>query len=88
MHDFNSMSRGMPWPRIGATHFHALPDKGHAIKGLVVCLSRARINDLWDGSMHQCKVRVLVPCCGQDGYRAHITSNIYVYNQMMFSSSN
>ncbi len=29
----------MPWPRTGATHHHAqlgLPDKGLAIKGLVV----------------------------------------------------
>ena len=43
----------MPWPqKTGATHYHAqlgLPDKGHAIKGLVVCWSMARINDLWDG---------------------------------------
>ena len=31
---------GMPWPQTGATQSHAqlgLPDKGHAIKGLVVC---------------------------------------------------
>ncbi len=30
----------MPWPQTGATHYHAqlgLPDKGRAIKGLVVC---------------------------------------------------
>ena len=30
----------MPWPQIGATQYHAqlgLPDKGRAIKGLVVC---------------------------------------------------
>ena len=29
----------MPWPLTGATHYHAqlgLPDKGRAIKGLVV----------------------------------------------------
>ena len=32
----------MPWPQTGATQYHAqlgLPDKGHAIKGLVVCNS-------------------------------------------------
>ena len=31
---------GMPWPQTGATLYHAqlgLPDKGRAIKGLVVC---------------------------------------------------
>ena len=30
----------MPWPKSGATQYHAqlgLPDKGRAIKGLVVC---------------------------------------------------
>ncbi len=39
MRDINSMSRGMPWPQTGATQYHAqlgLPDKGRAIKGLVV----------------------------------------------------
>ncbi len=32
----------MPWPKTGATHYHAelgLPDKGRAIKGLFVCNS-------------------------------------------------
>ena len=32
----------MPWPQTGATQFHVqlgLPDKGPAIKGLVVCNS-------------------------------------------------
>ncbi len=32
----------MPWPQTGATQYHAqlgLPDKGHAIKELVVCNS-------------------------------------------------
>ncbi len=63
----------MPLPQTGATHYHAQlgpPDKGRAIKRLVVCWSMARINDLWDGSMCKRKVRGLVPCCGQDGYRA------------------
>ncbi len=30
----------MPWPQTGATQYHAqlgLPDKGRAIKGLVIC---------------------------------------------------
>ena len=30
----------MPWPKTGATQYHAqlgLPDKGRAIKGLVIC---------------------------------------------------
>ena len=32
----------MPWPQTGATHYHVqlgLPDKGRAIKELVVCNS-------------------------------------------------
>ena len=65
----------MPWPQTGASHCHAQlgpPDKGRAIKGLVICWSMARINDLWDGSMDKHKVRGLVPCGGQDGYRAQV----------------
>ncbi len=65
----------MPWPQTGATHYHAqlgLPAKCRAIKGLVVCWSMARINDLWNGSMDQRKVRCLVPCCGQDDYQAQV----------------
>ena len=69
----------MPWPqKTGATHYHAqlgLPDKGRAIKGLVVCWCMARINDLWDGSMDKRKVRSLVPCCGQDGNRAQVSQH-------------
>ena len=33
----------MPWPQTGATQYRAqlgLPDKGHAIKGFVVCYAR------------------------------------------------
>ncbi len=55
----------------GGTHNRAQlgpSDKGRVIKGLVVCWSMARIIDLRDGSMDKCKVRGLVPCCGQDGY--------------------
>ena len=65
----------MPWPQTGATHYHAQlgpPDKSRAIKGLVVCWSMARINDLWDGSMNKRKERSLVPCCGQNGNRAQV----------------
>ena len=44
MSDIDSMSRGgMPWPQTGAIHYYAqlgLPDKGRAIKGLVVCNGR------------------------------------------------
>ena len=58
----------MPWPQRQAQL--GLPDKGRVIKGLVICCSMARINDLWDGSMDKRKVRSLVPCCGQDGNRA------------------
>ncbi len=42
MRDINSMSRGNALAQTGATHYHAqlgLPDKGRAIKGLVVCNS-------------------------------------------------
>ncbi len=48
-----------------------LPDKDRANKG-VGCLlcSMASINDLWDGSLDKRKVRGLVPCCGQNGYRS------------------
>ena len=55
----------MPLPKTVATHYHAQlgpPDKGRAIKGLVVCWSMARINDLWDGFMDKRKVHGLVPC--------------------------
>ena len=48
-----------------------IPDKGRAIKGLVV-LSMARINDLWDWSMDMRKVRSRVPCCRQDDNRAQV----------------
>ncbi len=38
----------------------------------IVCCIVAKINDLWDGSMDQRMVRGLIPCCGQDGYRAQV----------------
>ena len=34
---------GMPWPQTGTTHYQAQlgpQDKGHAIKGLIVCYDR------------------------------------------------
>ncbi len=70
----------MPLPQKGATHYHAqlgLPDKGRAIKYLVVCWSMARFNNLQDGFMDKRKVRGLVPCCGQDGYLAQVPIDSY-----------
>ncbi len=55
---------GMPWLQTGTIHYHTqsgVPEKGFAIKGLVVCYV------VWDWSLDKCKVRCLVPCCGQDG---------------------
>ena len=43
MRDINSMSKGMPWPQTGESQHHAelgLPDKGYAIKWLVVSKDR------------------------------------------------
>ncbi len=60
----------MPWPQTGVTHYYAQlgpPDKDRTIKGLVVCWSMDRINDLCDGSMDKRKVHGLAPCSGQDG---------------------
>ena len=37
--------------------------------GCLLC-SMARIDDILDGSSDKRKVRDLVSCCGQDGYRA------------------
>ena len=75
MCDINSMGGGMPWPQTGATHCPTqlgIPDKGRAMKELVVCYF------VWLGSMkgigHRTCTRCagLVPCCGQDGYRAQV----------------
>ncbi len=50
MRDIGSTNRrGMPWPQIGATHYHEHvgdPDKGCAIKGLVIYYV------VWLGSMN------------------------------------
>ncbi len=64
----------MPWPKKKQAQLITMhsQDKGRAIKGLVVCWSMARINDLWDGSMDKRKVLSLVPFCGQDGDRAQV----------------
>ncbi len=32
----------------------------------------AKINDIWDGLIDKREVHGLVPCCGQDGYRAQV----------------
>ena len=72
MRDINSTSRWESFgPKTGATHYNAqlgLSDKGCAI----VCCSMAKIYELWYRSMDKRKVRGLVPCCGQDGYRAQV----------------
>ena len=39
--------------------------------GCLLC-SMAGIYDLLDGSLDKRKVRGLVPCCGEDGYRAQV----------------
>ena len=63
----------MPWSQTGATHYPAqlgLPDKGRAIE--VVCYV------VWLGSMKGIGLRTylscmgLVPCWGQDSYRAQV----------------
>ncbi len=71
MSDINSTNALVP---NCTTHYHAplgLSDKGLAIKGLVVCYA------VWLGSMiygmglcTSARSVGLVPCCGQDGYRA------------------
>ncbi len=51
MRDINSMSKEMPWPKTGATQYHAqlgLPDNGRAIKGLIICHSWDIIIEPWD----------------------------------------
>ncbi len=39
--------------------------------GYLLC-SMAKIYDIWDGSLDKRKVTGLVPCYGQDGYRAQV----------------
>ena len=39
--------------------------------GCLSC-SKARIYDVWDGSLDKRKVPGLVPCCGQDGYQDQV----------------
>ena len=67
----------MPWPKTGTTHYHAKlghPDKGCAIKALVVCYV------VWLGSMKSMGFRTsarclgLVPCCSQVPQRNSIRS--------------
>ncbi len=64
----------MPWPKTCATYYHAqlgLHGKGRANKWMVVCYV------LWLGSLgsmcwviEQLQVCGLIPCYGQDCYRA------------------
>ena len=75
MHTINSKSRGKPWPETGATHYNAqlgLTDKGRPIKGLVVyCV--LRLGSMKGIGFRSCaRCAGLVPCCGQDGYRAQL----------------
>ena len=67
--------------RMRGTHYHAQlghPDKGHGIKGLVVCYE-VLLRSM-DESLKKCKVRGLVPFCGQDGYRAQVTPHRFKQN--------
>ncbi len=43
-------------------------------QGQFICLicNMAKMNDLWDGSLVKRKVHGLVPCCGQNVYRAQV----------------
>ena len=48
-----------------------------------------RIYDLWDGSLDKHKLRGLVTCCGQDGYRSQvpqhpIVSYRYISHHLLF----
>ena len=67
----------MPWPITDVTHNNAqlgLPDIGFVIKGLVVYVYYV----VWLSSMKGMGLRNcarfvdLVPCCGQDDYRAQV----------------
>ncbi len=49
----------MLWPKTGITHYHeqlGLPDKGSAIKGLVVCSVVELIGSGWNESVDKRKV--------------------------------
>ncbi len=64
----------MTWPQVGATQYHAQLEHTSSQDSCnqgVGCLlsSMAKIND---ESLDKLKVRGLVPCCGQDDYRAQI----------------
>ena len=66
---------GIPWPRIGATHYHAplgLAVKGSAIKMLVVYYIVWLRSTKVMGLRTTATSTVLVHCCGQDGYRAYV----------------
>ncbi len=68
----------MSRPQTGATHYYAqlvhqtkvVQSKGWL--SAIVCCNMAKINGQWDGSTNKRKVRGLVPCCGQDGYRTQV----------------
>ena len=55
----------------------------------IVCCSMANINDILDGSMDKRKVRGLVSCCGQDGYRVlQLPIDAYTYTSNIYQSIN
>ncbi len=77
----------MPRPQTDATHYHAQLGLSDNIRvGCPLC-SNVRIYDLWGGSLDKLKVRGLVLCCDQNGYRAQVIpqhpmlhTNAYMFN--------
>ncbi len=70
----------MPWSKTGGTQYHAqigLSDNGRPIKGLIDCYVVWLASMIYGihGSLVKRNVRSLVPCCGQDGYRAQVPQN-------------
>ncbi len=64
---------GVPWPQTGPTQYHAKlrpPAKGRSIKGLVICYVVLLGSMIFGIGLLTSTWCSLVPCCGQDGYRA------------------
>ncbi len=63
----------MSGPQTGATYYHTQLRQGWCNQRVGCMLGiMDRIYNLWDGYLDKCKVFGLVPCCGQDGYRAQV----------------